>query len=230
MTHFRISTFVAACALGVCTFPAAVAAYGEGGYYSQSYYQSTYYSQSYYQSSYVTTFTSNVAATQDFSVFGSISKGSGTFVIDHPLDPKNMLLFHSFVESPDVKNLYDGIAKLDVRGEATISLPGYFEALNRDFRYLLRPIGAPMPNLHVKDGVKDNQFTVAGGVADGKISWQVTGIRRDPYIEANPIEVEVRKGPEEIVMPGEYLHDAAYPSRLPSLRNILSKLHAFFIK
>ena len=88
---------------------------------------------------------------------GAISKGSGTFVIDHPLDPKNKLLYHSFVESPDAKNLYDGVATLDSNGEAQIRLPGYFMALNKDFRYQMKPIGAPMPNLYVKDEIVEGE-------------------------------------------------------------------------
>ena len=67
---------------------------------------------------------------------GTIGKGAGSFVIDHPLDPRNKLLYHSFLESPDVKNIYDGVATLDKNGEAVIKLPRYFEALNKDFRSL----------------------------------------------------------------------------------------------
>jgi hypothetical protein len=40
-------------------------------------------------------------------ITGSISKGGGSFKIDHPLDPENKYLYHSFVESPDMKNIYD---------------------------------------------------------------------------------------------------------------------------
>jgi hypothetical protein len=47
------------------------------------------------------------------SVSGSLSKGGGSFKIDHPLDPANKYLYHSFVESPDMKNIYDGVATLD---------------------------------------------------------------------------------------------------------------------
>jgi hypothetical protein len=36
------------------------------------------------------------------SIGGSLSKGSGSFKIDHPLDPANKYLYHSFVESPDI--------------------------------------------------------------------------------------------------------------------------------
>ena len=72
-------------------------------------------------------------------------KGGGGFRIDHPLDPANKFLSHSFVESPDMKNIYDGVAKLDSEGEATVELPDWFEALNRDFRYQLTPIGEYSP-------------------------------------------------------------------------------------
>jgi hypothetical protein len=41
-------------------------------------------------------------------VTGSLSKGGGSFKIDHPLDPANQYLYHSFVESPDMMNIYNG--------------------------------------------------------------------------------------------------------------------------
>jgi len=145
-------------------------------------------------------------------VTGHISKGSGTFVIDHPLDPKNKLLYHSFLESPDAKNLYDGIVKLDENGAAIVTLPAYFEVLNTDFRYQLKPVGAPMPLLHVKREVSNNSFEVGGGVAGGRVSWQVTGTRQDPYILENPIVPEVEKGPEQLVDKGEYLFKEGYAS------------------
>jgi hypothetical protein len=39
---------------------------------------------------------------------GSIAKAGGSFKIDHPLDPKNKYFYHSFVESPDMMNVYNG--------------------------------------------------------------------------------------------------------------------------
>ncbi|MEK7505592.1 MAG: hypothetical protein AAB597_01710 [Patescibacteria group bacterium] len=161
---------------------------------------------------YQMTFTTNTNASGNFSVVGAVSKGAGSFVIDHPLDPKNKLLYHSFLESPDVKNIYDGIATLDKNGEAVIKLPSYFEALNKDFRYQLKPIGVPIPNLHIKEEEKNNQFTIGGGVANGRVSWQVTGIRHDPYILANPIEVEVEKGGDTPVTKGQYVYPEGYQS------------------
>jgi len=41
-------------------------------------------------------------------VTGKLTKGSGSFKIDHPLDPANKYLSHSFVESPDMMNVYNG--------------------------------------------------------------------------------------------------------------------------
>jgi len=160
--------------------------------------------------------TSNVTGLA--SVLGALSKGSGTFVIDHPLDPKNKLLYHSFVESPDVKNLYDGIAQLDEKGEAIIELPSYFLALNKDFRYLGTPIGGPMPELYLSKEVHRKYLNllgaisirISGGTPNGRVSWQVTGIRHDRFIEAHPIIPEVEKGPDELVDKGEYVCKECY--------------------
>jgi hypothetical protein len=70
-------------------------------------------------------------------VFGTLSKGGGGFTIDHPLDPTNKTLTHSFVESPDMMNIYNGNTITDAQGNATITLPAYFQALNGEFRYQL---------------------------------------------------------------------------------------------
>ncbi len=147
---------------------------------------------------------------------GTIGKGAGSFVIDHPLDPRNKLLYHSFLESPDVKNIYDGVATLDKNGEAVIKLPSYFEALNKDFRYQTKAVKPAMPDLYIKEEIKDNQFVIAGGVPGGKISWQVTGIRHDPYILANPIVVEVEKGADTSVAKGQYVYPAGYRPLFPN--------------
>lgn len=143
----------------------------------------------------------------NLDVRGNLSKGSGTFMIDHPTKPATHLLFHSFVESPDVKNLYDGIAQLDIKGDATIQLPDYFEALNKDFRYQFFPLDEAMPNLHIKKEIENNRFTIGGGVPYGAVSWQVTGTRHDPYIQEHPIQVEVEKGPDALKDKGECLYE-----------------------
>lgn len=152
------------------------------------------------------TLTGNVRVDADLNVNGTIAKGSGSFVIDHPQDPENKLLYHSFVESPKAKNIYDGIVTLDKNGEATIQLPDYFEALNKDFRYQFMPIGEPAPNLHIKKEVQNNEFAIAGGNAGQEVSWQVTGIRHDPFIEERGMPTEMEKGPDALYDKGEYVH------------------------
>jgi hypothetical protein len=139
----------------------------------------------------------------DANVTGSLSKGGGSFRIDHPLDPGRKYLYHSFVESPDMKNVYDGTVALDAAGRATVQLPEWFEALNRDFRYQLTPIGGAAPNLHIAAKVSDGHFAIAGGAAGQEVSWQVTGIRQDPWANAYRIPVEEAKPAED---QGRYLH------------------------
>ncbi len=140
-------------------------------------------------------------------VTGTLSKGGGSFKIDHPLDPENKYLYHSFVESPDMMNIYNGNITLDRNGEAWVELPAWFEALNRDFRYQLTAIGAPGPNLFIAQKIASNRFKIAGGSAGLEVSWQVTGIRHDPFAEAHRIIVEVDKSGQER---GKYLYAREY--------------------
>jgi hypothetical protein len=138
---------------------------------------------------------------------GNVSKGGGSFKIDHPLDPANKYLYHSFVESPDMMNIYNGNVVLDARGEAVVELPAWFEALNRDFRYQLTAVGAPGPNVYVAQKVSGNRFRIAGGTEGMEVSWQVTGIRNDAYARMNPIPVEETKPAAD---KGRYLHPRAF--------------------
>lgn len=156
---------------------------------------------------------------QNLYVNGTVQKGSGSFVIDHPLDPKYKLLYHSFAESPDMKNLYDGMVTLDERGEAVVALPRYFLALNKDFRYLATGVSSPMPNLHLKRGVRRQwffgapSFRLGGGTPGGEVSWQVTGVRKDPLALKRPIVVEVDKEGSGVIGRGEYLFPEFYAGR-----------------
>jgi hypothetical protein len=139
-------------------------------------------------------------------VSGTLSKAAGAFRIDHQLDPEQKILSHSFVESPDMKNIYDGVVALDGTGEAWVTLPDYFEALNKDFRYQLTPIGAQFVP-YVAEEIEGNRFKIAGGTAGKKVSWQVTGTRRDAYARAHPIVVEEAKPASE---QGTYLNPDAF--------------------
>jgi hypothetical protein len=142
----------------------------------------------------------------DVQVVGTLSKSAGSFKIDHPLDPENKYLYHSFVESPDMKNIYDGVVVLDENGTARVQLPDWFEALNQDFRYQLTPIGSWAP-LYIAQEIHDNAFQIAGGDPGMKVAWMVTGIRHDPYAEDNRIPVEEEK---EGQSQGTYLYPQGY--------------------
>jgi hypothetical protein len=139
-------------------------------------------------------------------VTGTLYKGALAFVIDDPLDPANKYLYHSGVESPDMKNVYDGVVTLDGNGEARVELPQWFEALNRDFRYQLTCIGAFAP-VYIAEKISNNGFKIAGGHPGTEVSWQLTGIRQDPYAEKHRIPVEEEKPADER---GKYLHPNAY--------------------
>jgi hypothetical protein len=136
------------------------------------------------------------------SITGSLSKAGGSFKIDDPIDPANKYLYHSFVESPDMKNVYDGVVTLDALGEAVVQLPDWFGALNRDFRYQLTCIGAFAP-VYIAEEVTENHFKIAGGKPGMKVSWMVTGIRQDAWANAHRIPVEVEKPAQE---QGYYIH------------------------
>jgi hypothetical protein len=141
----------------------------------------------------------------NLDIIGSITKGSGTFEIDHPLDPGNKYLKHSFVESPDMMNVYNGNVTTDKRGLAVVTLPNYFQALNKDFRYQLTAMGT-FAQATVAREIHDNQFTIRTSKPDVKVSWQVTGVRHDAYAEQNPVQVEEEKSPRDR---GHYLHPEA---------------------
>jgi len=128
----------------------------------------------------------------NLNVAGTLSKGAGSFKIDHPLDPENKFLYHSFVESPDMMNVYNGNVTTDGHGNASVSLPNYFEALNRDFRYQLTVIGQ-FAQAIVSQEIEGNAFKIRTDKPNVKVSWQVTGIRRDKFAEDNRIQVEVEK-------------------------------------
>jgi hypothetical protein len=139
---------------------------------------------------------------QNLQVHTSLTKPGGRFRIDHPLDPERKYLSHSFVESPDMKNVYDGVAVLDSAGEAVVVLPPWFEALNDNFRYQLTCVGG-FAEVYIADKIQNNRFKIAGGRRGLEVSWQLTGVRRDPWAVANRIPVEEDKPEEE---QGTYLH------------------------
>jgi len=79
-------------------------------------------------------------------------------------------------------NIYNGNVVTDENGFAEIILPEWFEALNKDFRYQLTVIDDSDRFVLAKvvQEIHDNRFTIRTNYGHVKVSWQVTGIRKDP--------------------------------------------------
>lgn len=149
-------------------------------------------------------FTGNMTITGDLNITGNLSKGSGSFKIDHPLDPANKYLVHSFVESPEMMNIFSGNITTDENGIASVQMPDYFEAVNKDFRYQLTVIGT-FAQAIVKEKIRDNQFIIQTNEPNIEVSWSVTSVRSDRFAKAYPILPETEKE-----LKGTYLHPELY--------------------
>jgi hypothetical protein len=157
----------------------------------------------------------------DLDIAGTLSKGGGSFKIDHPLKPKSHYLFHSFVESPDMLNIYKGRSRTKNK-KAIIELPDYFEALNKDFEYQLTPI-KKLAIICVKKEIKNNKFEVESS-EDCEFSWQVTGVRKDRFALNNPIINEVEK---EF---GHYIHPELWENEIDEEQVIAKTLERLKLK
>jgi hypothetical protein len=157
-------------------------------------------------------------------VDGNLSKAGGSFKIDHPLDPANKYLYHSFVESPDMMNIYNGNATTDASGSAVVTLPEWFETLNRDFRYQLTVMGQ-FSQAIVASKVANHQFTIKTDKPNVEVSWQVTGIRQDAWANAHRIPVEVAKAQADR---GLYLHPELFGA--PPEKSVALAHHPMMLK
>jgi cytoskeletal protein CcmA (bactofilin family) len=120
---------------------------------------------------------------------GSLSKGSGSFKIDHPLPSKKDThhLIHSFIEGPQADNIYRGKVDL-VAGSATANIDtvagmteGTFVALNREVQCFT----TNESNWDaVKGSVSGNILTIESENSESTatISWLVIGERKDQHM------------------------------------------------
>ena len=131
--------------------------------------------------------TGHVVVNGDFTVVGVKA-----FTMDHPLDPENKLLRHVAAESNEVINFYSGNVTTDASGKATVSLPDYFEAINKDFRYQLTVIGSFAQAIVSKE-VSNNKFEIATNQPNVKVSWEVKGVRNDARMKKNPFSAVEEK-------------------------------------
>lgn len=120
---------------------------------------------------------------------GALSKGSGSFKIDHPLESKSDThhLVHSFIEGPQADLIYRGKVTL-VDGEATVNLDtvsnmteGTFVALNTNIQCFTSNETGWGP---VKGSLSGNILTITAqdDTSTDTISWMVVGERHDPHM------------------------------------------------
>jgi hypothetical protein len=120
---------------------------------------------------------------------GSISKGSGSFKIDHPLPEKAEThhLVHSFVESPQADNIYRGKVDL-VDGSATVNIDDAAGMTDGTFAVLNREVQCFTSNetgwTAVRGSVSGNILTIEAQDASctDTISWMVIGERQDKHM------------------------------------------------
>lgn len=137
--------------------------------------------------------------------------GTGTkaFQMDHPIWPETHILNHFCTEGPEPYNVYRGNVVTDAKGFATISLPDYFDQINRDPTYHLTVIddGEDFVMAKVVSEVQGNRFTIRTSQPRVKVSWRVDGIRNDRWIREHGFRAEQEKAEES---KGKYLSPELY--------------------
>lgn len=162
-----------------------------------------------YGSEKLNTTSTGVDVTGALDVSGALSKGSGSFKIDHPLKPETHHLVHSFVEAPQADNIYRGKIAL-VDGSATVNLDeagrmtaGTFVALNGNIQcFTTNEDGWTA----VRGSVSGNTLTIQAQDAScaDTVSWLVIGERHDQHMidtgwtdAAGRVITEPERQPEE---------------------------------
>lgn len=165
----------------------------------------------------------------NYGVFGTTNSASGwgvwaqgrlgtsatkSFQIDHPLDPENKKLTHYCSEGPEPLNVYSGNIVTDAEGLAWVTLPDYFDAINREPRYQLTVIGR-FAQAIIAEEIEHNRFAIRTSAPHVRVSWEVKAVRNDRFAQRYGAPVEVEKTAEER---GKYLVPALYD--LPPERGI----------
>jgi hypothetical protein len=163
-------------------------------------------------------------------VAGTLSKSGGSFLIDHPLDPKNKTLRHSFVESPEDLCLYRGRKTLNAQGKASVKMPDYFAALTeeKDATVTLTPIGKKPFVASYEWNQTFTDFTIYGE-ANGEVSYLVLANRDDPAMRHLRQPVEQNKGAGYFEK-GEYINPEAYGEVNKSQEKMLKEQKAMMQK
>ena len=134
--------------------------------------------------------TSSGVPTAQISAAGALSKTSGSFKINHPLESKKdtHYLVHSFIEGPQADLIYRGKVTLS-SGTATVNVDtvsgmteGTFVALNTDVQCFTSNESGWTA---IKGSVSGNTLTITAqdNSCTDTISWMVIGERHDPHMK-----------------------------------------------
>jgi hypothetical protein len=130
-----------------------------------------------------------LAVTGALSCTGALSKGSGSFRIEHPLPQlsETHQLVHSFIEGPQADLIYRGKVTL-VDGMATVNIDSAARMTEGTFDVLCRNIQCFTTNesdwTPVRGSVSGNVLTIEAQdkTSSASISWMVIGERKDKHI------------------------------------------------
>jgi hypothetical protein len=157
---------------------------------------------------------------------GSLSKGSGSFKISHPLPElsETNYLVHSFIEGPNADLIYRGEVTL-VDGQATVDIDQNSRMTEGTFEVLCRKVQCFTTNetdwTPVRGKVTGNILTIEAQDPESTatVSWMVIGERKDPHMyetewtdETGEVIVEPLKNPVETDFP-EYPEDLVVVSQ-----------------
>jgi cytoskeletal protein CcmA (bactofilin family) len=148
---------------------------------------------------------------QDVDVGGALSKGSGSFKIDHPLPSMKDThdLYHSFIEGPRADLIYRGQVDL-VGGQATVEMDAEFGMTAGTWELLCRDATCFTTNetgWHmVKGSVSGSTLTIECQESDctDTVSWLVVAERQDQHMydtewtDSNGRPILEREKPEEV--------------------------------
>ena len=153
----------------------------------------------------------NPAAFGVYSTGNMGASGTKPFRIDHPFDPANKYLFHYSSESPLPQNFYNGNVRTDASGQAWVTLPDYFEEINKDFKYTLTVVddtdSADFVQVKVAKKIHGNRFKIRTSAPNVEVSWRVDALRNDKWVQKNPPLTEpLKEGREK----GTYQHPELY--------------------
>lgn len=125
----------------------------------------------------------------DVLINGSISKGGGTFLIDHPLYPADRNLRHGFVEAPRYELIYRGSVKL-VNGRASVNIDDASDMTAGTFAALTT--NGCVTSLQNQDGfgrlrpglIDQGVFEIIceDTTCTDTVSWVVIAERNDAYV------------------------------------------------